>query len=162
MRNDQAKLSAAEKDGFNLFMGKGKCATCHHPPLFNGLLPPVFIETESEVLGVPKSKNKKSPEIDPDLGKYNFTKSVIHKYAFKTPTIRNIELTAPYMHNGIFNTLEEVMDFYNQGGGKGLNIAPPNQTLPFDKLNLTKKEKENIISFLKSLTDTSYINQSAN
>ena len=60
------------------------------------------------------------------------------------------------MHNGVYNTLEEVMEFYNTGGGKGLKIAPSNQTLPFDKLNLSKKEIADIISFMKTLTDTAY------
>lgn len=63
------------------------------------------------VIGVPASKNKNPAQLDHDLGKYLFTKSEIHKYAFKTPTLRNIELTAPYMHNGVFDNLEEVMDF---------------------------------------------------
>ena len=57
------------------------------------------------------------------------------------------------MHNGIFNTLEEVMDFYNEGGGAGFKIAPENQTLPKEKLNLSKQEITDIISFLKALTD---------
>ncbi len=155
MRGKENKLSKSEKRGFNLFAGKAKCATCHFIPLFNGLLPPVFNETESEVLGVPATTSKKNAVLDADLGRYGFTKSEIHKYAFKTPTLRNIELTAPYMHNGVYNTLKEVMDFYNKGGGKGLNIAPPNQTLPFEKLKLTKKEIKDIIAFMKSLTDIS-------
>ena len=138
-------------------MGKAKCATCHHPPLFNGLLPPEFEETESEVLGVPETTDTLNAKLDSDLGKYLFTRSAIHKYSFKTPTIRNIELTAPYMHNGVFKTLEEVMDFYNKGGGKGLKIAPGNQTLPFDKLNLSKKEQTDIINFMKSLTDSLFV-----
>jgi cytochrome c peroxidase len=156
MRGHKSKLSEAEKNGFNLFTGKAKCATCHFVPLFNGLVPPFFSDTESEVLGVPKSKNKKAAAADPDLGKYLFTHSEIHKYAFKTPTLRNIELTAPYMHNGVFNTLEEVMEFYNNGGGAGLKIELPNQTLPPDKLNLSKKEIADVISFMKTLTDTVY------
>jgi len=61
------------------------------------------------------------------------------------------------MHNGVFKTLEEVMDFYNKGGGKGLKIAPGNQTLPFDKLNLSKKEQTDIINFMKSLTDSLFV-----
>ena len=154
IRGDKTRLSANEKNGFNLFSGKAKCATCHFIPLFNGLVPPEFNETESEVLGVPQTTSKKNAFIDPDPGKYDFTKSIIHKYAFKIPTIRNIEFTAPYMHNGVFTTLDEVMEFYNNGGGKGLKIAPENQTLPFDKLNLSKKEIADIISFMKSLTDT--------
>lgn len=60
------------------------------------------------------------------------------------------------MHNGVFTTLEEVMEFYNNGGGKGLKIAPENQTLPFDKLNLSAKEIADIIRFMKTLTDTVY------
>ncbi len=59
------------------------------------------------------------------------------------------------MHNGVFNTLDEIIDFYNNGGGKGLGIAPANQSLSFDKLNLTIKEKKELIAFLGSLTDTS-------
>jgi cytochrome c peroxidase len=59
------------------------------------------------------------------------------------------------MHNGVYDSLEEVMEFYNNGGGKGLNIAPPNQTLPFDKLSLSKKEIADIIAFMRALTDTS-------
>jgi cytochrome c peroxidase len=156
MRGDKSKLSEAEKNGFNLFTGKAKCATCHYIPLFNGLIPPFFSDTESEVLGVPKTKNKKNAVIDPDFGKYLFTRSEIHKYAFKIPGLRNIELTAPYMHNGVFNTLEEVMEFYNNGGGAGLKIELPNQTLPPDKLNLSKKEIADVISFMKTLTDTVY------
>lgn len=154
MRGDRSRLNQAEKNGFNLFAGKAKCATCHFIPLFNGVVPPFFADTESEVLGVPKTKEKTNPQLDDDEGKYSFTRSVIHKYSFKTPTLRNIELTGPYMHNGVYERLEEVMEFYNNGGGKGLKIAPPNQTLPFDKLSLTKKEISELIQFMKSLTDT--------
>lgn len=111
---------------------------------------------------MPKLKNKNPPQLDTDLGKYSFTRSEIHKYAFKTPTLRNIDLTGPYMHNGVYNTLEEVMEFYNNGGGKGLHIAPPNQTLPFDKLNLSKKETRQIIMFMKTLTDTTYSDKHSN
>jgi cytochrome c peroxidase len=55
------------------------------------------------------------------------------------------------MHNGVFSTLEEVMDFYNRGGGVGLGIKIPNQTLPFDKLDLSENERNEIIAFIKSL-----------
>jgi cytochrome c peroxidase len=153
MLGNKSKLSASEKNGFNLFSGKAKCATCHFIPLFNGLVPPEFTETETEVLGVPANKSKQNAVLDPDPGRYDISRSVIHKFAFKTPTLRNIELTAPYMHNGVFNTLDEVMDFYNEGGGAGLKIAPENQTLPKDKLNLSKKEIADIIAFMKALTD---------
>jgi len=154
MRGDKTKMNKEELKGFNLFMGKAKCATCHFIPLFNGLVPPEFTETESEVLGVPKSKETNAPVLDSDEGRFKFTRSIVHKYAFKTPTLRNIELTAPYMHNGVYNTLEEVMDFYNKGGGSGLKIAPENQTLPEGKLNLSKKEIREVIAFMKTLTDS--------
>ena len=154
MRGDRAKLSVSEKNGFNLFAGRAKCATCHFIPLFNGLVPPEFTDTETEVLGVPATNSKLNAALDTDSGKYNITKAAIHKFSFKTPTLRNINLTAPYMHNGVFNTLEEVMDFYNEGGGAGLNIAPENQTLPTGKLNLSKKEIIDIIAFMKALTDS--------
>lgn len=155
MQGQKDQLTADEKTGFNLFMGKGKCGTCHFMPLFNGLVPPEFNETESEVLGVPKTKDKKKPVLDEDPGKYGFTKSIVHKFSFKTPTLRNVALTAPYMHNGVFTTLEEVMDFYNQGGGNGLGIAPETQTLPAEPLGLSEKESKQIIQFMKTLTDTS-------
>ena len=74
-----------------------------------------------------------------------------YKHAFKIPTIRNINKTAPYMHNGIYQTLDQVMEFYNNGGGAGLGINLPNQTLSTAKLQLTEKEKQDIIAFMKSL-----------
>lgn len=153
------EYSASEKNGFNLFMGKAKCGTCHFLPLFNGVVPPIFTETESEVLGVPSTKDKRNAKLDGDRGKYDYTKAEIHRFAFKTPGLRNVELTGPYMHNGVFNTLEEVIDFYNEGGGTGLGIAPPNQTLPPEKLKLSKKEKANLVHFLKSLTDTTALTE---
>lgn len=151
VRGDHTQMTAPELNGFNLYMGKAKCGTCHFTPLFNGTVPPDFRATETEVIGVPVKPNAK--EIDADLGKYNLRKLDLYKYAFKTPTVRNIALTAPYMHNGAFKTLEEVMDFYNKGGSTGLGFELPNQTLPFDKLNLSKKEISDIISFLKTLND---------
>jgi cytochrome c peroxidase len=154
MRGNDAAMNNDEKRGFNLFAGKAKCATCHYIPLFNGLVPPEFVETESEVLGVPATAAKKNNKLSDDEGKYLFTKSVVHKHAIKTPTLRNITLTAPYMHNGVYKNLEAVMDFYNKGGGAALGIAPGNQTLPAQPLNLTKREIKNIILFLGALTDT--------
>lgn len=155
MRGDTAQLNLNQVNGFNLFAGKARCATCHFIPLFNGTKPPRFYYQETEVLGVPETTDTINPKLDADEGRYLFTGLEFHKYSFKTPTLRNIELTAPYMHNGVYNTLEEVVDFYEKGGGKGLKIAPPNQTLPFDELKLTDKEKKDIVEFMKALTDTS-------
>ncbi len=154
IRHQANDLSGSEKNGFNLFMGKAKCGTCHYAPVFNGLTPPAYQETESEILGVP-STDKPVSAIDPDLGKFCFTQSVVHRYAFKTPTVRNVALTAPYMHNGVFKTLDDVISFYNDGGGAGRGIDLSTQTLPTEKLHLTKKEIKDIVAFLGSLTDTS-------
>ncbi|MCW2118924.1 cytochrome-c peroxidase [Flavobacterium sp. 7A] len=148
MRNE-TPFTAQEKQGFNLFAGKAKCASCHFIPLTNGTVPPKFDKSESEVLGVPNTSGK----LDSDLGKYNLTQAIIHRNSFKTPTLRNIVQTAPYMHNGVFKTLEEVVDFYNKGGGIGLGLAVPNQTLPSDELNLTETEKKALIAFMKTLND---------
>lgn len=147
-------LTESEANGFNIFMGKGKCGTCHFMPLFGGAKPPRYYYMESEVIGVPAHKSKKNAQLDKDSGRYNYTGYKIHLFSFKTPSVRNAALTGPYMHNGIYNTLEEVVDFYNNGGGKGLGIAPSNQSLPFDKLQLTTKEKKDLVAFIKSLTDT--------
>jgi cytochrome c peroxidase len=149
MRSDKSKLNEDEINGFNLFMGKAKCATCHYMPLFNGTFPPRFVKIEAEVIGVPKSI--KENVIDSDMGRYAVLKVESFKHAFKTSTVRNAALTAPYMHNGVFNTLEQVMDFYNKGGGAGLGIKMENQTLPFDSLSLSRKEQDDIIAFIRSL-----------
>ena len=78
------------------------------------------------------------------------------KHAFKTPSLRNVAVTAPYMHNGVYTTLEEVVDFYNKGGGVGLGIAVENQTLPADSLELNEKEIKALVAFMKTLTDKAY------
>ncbi|MDO6738280.1 cytochrome-c peroxidase [Wenyingzhuangia sp. 2_MG-2023] len=151
IRGEENTFTPSEKKGFNLFMGKALCATCHFMPLTNGTVPPFFSETEKEIIGVPKTgKNK---ELDEDKGFYWVFEEEIHNGMFKTPTLRNIALTAPYMHNGVYNTLEEVMDFYNKGGGAGLGFDVPHQTLPFDNLDLSEQEIKDIITFMKTLTD---------
>ncbi len=154
MRGDETKLTLLEKQGFNLFAGKAKCATCHFIPLFNGTVPPDFDKTESEILGVPSTKDTTHAQLDADLGKFALHRKNLHKFAFKTPTVRNVALTAPYMHNGVFSTLEEVVDFYDRGGGVGLGMEVPNQTLPAERLNLSKAEKKALVAFMQTLTDT--------
>jgi len=148
------QLSQNEKNGFNLYMGKAKCATCHFFPLFNGSVPPMFNETESEVLGVPLKNQTENAVADDDLGEYSVTKAPLKKHAFKTPTVRNTAITFPYMHNGVYQTLEEVIDFYNRGGGAGIDINLDNQTLPTDKLNLSKTEIQDLIAFIRTLNNT--------
>ncbi|HEY0262366.1 MAG TPA: cytochrome c peroxidase, partial [Chitinophagales bacterium] len=160
IRGDKTALNAREINGYNLFAGKALCGSCHFFPLFNGTIPPRFKDTEFEVLGVPKSADNK--KLDDDIGREKTVPFKELNRAFKTPTLRNIALTAPYMHNGCYNTLEEVMDFYIKGGGVGFGFDVPNQTLPFDSLQLSQTEKEDIIFFMKSLSgkeaNTSMIN----
>jgi cytochrome c peroxidase len=152
LRGNDASMNAREINGYNLFGGKALCGSCHFFPVFNGTVPPFFNDTEFEILGTPHQAN--NTQLDADLGRYTVTHNHIHQYSFKTPTLRNIELTGPYMHNGVYNTLDEVMEFYHKGGGAGLGFEVPNQTLPFDSLQLSPTEKEDIILFLKTLTDT--------
>jgi cytochrome c peroxidase len=154
MRGEKDKMTATEIKGFNLFMGKARCGTCHYAPLFNGSKPPSYYYQESEVLGVPSAPDTLHAQLDEDPGRIIFLKKEFLAHAFKTPTLRNIAVTAPYMHNGVYKTLEEVIDFYNRGGGRGMGIPLPNQTLPADKLQLTKKEKQQLKAFLLTLTDT--------
>lgn len=78
---------------------------------------------------------------------------------FKTPTVRNIEFTAPYMHNGVYETLEEVVTFYNVGGGQGMGLDVPYQTLPPDSLNLSNTEQKALISFMQSLSDKRFLSE---
>ncbi|AHM60696.1 cytochrome c peroxidase [Flammeovirgaceae bacterium 311] len=149
----EQSLSPSEIKGFNLFTGKAKCATCHFAPVFNGTVPPEFAETELELLGVPAANDTANAQIDPDLGRYNLYQTEVRKFFFKTPTVRNSALTAPYMHNGVYSSLEEVMDFYNRGGGAGIGIVLEHQTLPPDALLLNKQEIQDIIAFLHTLSD---------
>ncbi len=152
MADKENSLTAQETEGFNLFMGKAACATCHFPPLFNGTVPPNFNDTELEIIGVPETKANQA--LDDDLGRFYLFNTEARKGAFKTPTVRNIDKTAPYMHNGVYTTLEQVMDFYNKGGGGGLGFDIPHQTLPFDNLDLSENEIQAIIAFMKTLSDT--------
>ncbi|WP_114781941.1 cytochrome-c peroxidase [Botryobacter ruber] len=157
MRGQTEALSAPAKRGFNLFMGKAGCATCHFAPVFNGTVPPRFTESESEVLGVPAAADFAHAELDADIGRAGIIPAAVFRHSFKTPTVRNAALTAPYMHNGAFARLEEVVEFYNLGGGAGIGLEVPNQTLPDTPLNLTQQEKEDLVAFMESLTDTTAV-----
>lgn len=149
MQGNSQAMSASAVNGFNLFMGKAKCGTCHFMPIFNGTVPPNFEKIESEVLGVPKDKN--NHVVDEDLGAYNVYQIGYQKYSFKTPSVRKSKETAPYMHNGIYSNLDEVIDFYNHGGGAGIGIYLEYQTLPTDSLLLNNQEKKDIKAFLEVL-----------
>jgi cytochrome c peroxidase len=155
VRGDTAALSASERRGFNLFMGRAACATCHFAPLFGGTLPPTYLESEPEVIGVPAAARTRGAVVDADPGVFAIDRAPLHRHAFKTPSVRNVALTAPYMHNGVFRTLDEVVDFYDRGGGNGLGMHLPNQTLSLEPLELTRQEKRDLVAFLRALTDSS-------
>lgn len=149
--NSGHQLSSDVISGFNLYMSKAQCATCHFLPTFSGIKPP-YVENEFEVIGTPADVNYKA--LSTDKGRYEKNPAPETMHAFRTSTLRNAANTKPYMHNGIFNTLEEVIDFYDGGGGAGHKLIVPNQTLAADSLQLTATEKKQLLAFLKSLNET--------
>lgn len=156
VRNEISGTNKNVIAGFNLFMGKAACGTCHFAPSFSGLVPPDFKENESEVLGVPKSWPAIKVELDEDRGRINSRMKEIAPFydrSFKTVTVRNVKYSAPYMHNGSMIDLNSVMDFYNKGGGQGLELSVSHQTLSAKPLNLLKSEITEIISFMEALSD---------
>ncbi|MEP6491140.1 MAG: cytochrome c peroxidase [bacterium] len=155
VQGDSAAMSESERRGFTLFMGKARCGSCHFAPLFSGVMPPDFARSELEIIGVPESDAAKRPRVDGDSGRARVDGLAVHAHAFKVPTLRNVALTAPYMHNGVFATLEAVVDFYNRGGGVGIGERLPEQTLPSRRLGLTAGERRDLVAFLGALTDSS-------
>jgi cytochrome c peroxidase len=147
-------MNAAAQRGFNLFMGKALCGTCHFAPVFNGTLPPLFNRSELEVLGTPANGDLSHPLKDVDSGRFQVFPISFYQYAFKTPTVRNTSETAPYMHNGSFTTLDDLIEFYNRGGGSGIGLDVPTQTLSGRKLNLSKAEIADLKSFISALKDS--------
>jgi cytochrome c peroxidase len=133
-RGDKSALNETEKRGLFVFLVKGACAQCHKGPNFT--------DDEFHNIGVPPS----GPE-DKDPGRFGITQKEEDKGRFKTPGLRNAALTPPYMHNGVFQTLEEIVEFYNKGGE-----AAPNKSERMKVLSLTNEEKKDLVAFLKALT----------
>jgi cytochrome c peroxidase len=134
MQGDAKGMDESAIRGMTLFKGKGRCILCH-----NG---PNFTDNQFHNLGVPQVGPRKE-----DLGRYDVTLVEHDKEAFKTPTLRSISETAPYMHGGAFKTLEEVVDFLDQGGEHNPNLSPL-----VKPLGLSPNEKADLIAFLKALT----------
>jgi cytochrome c peroxidase len=122
-----------EKQGLEVFNGKGHCSACHWGPNFS--------DGRFHNLGVPAADPK-----NPDQGRYAVTKNPADMGAFKTPTMRDASLRAPYLHDGSEKTLESVIDFYNRGGGKDANLDP--LMVP---LGLSRLEKKALVAFIKAL-----------
>ena len=158
LRGESDELSEEVRLGMNLFMGKAVCATCHFPPTWAGLVPPYYRESESEVLGVPDTwPVGEEVYLDSDPGRIAtgmpLDEAPFYAFSFKTPTVRNAALTAPYMHNGVLPDLESVVEFYKVGGGVGLGMKLDHQTLPFDSLVLDEKEQRALVAFMQALSD---------
>jgi cytochrome c peroxidase len=128
---DKRALTDAQMRGLVLFVGKADCAMCHRGP--------TFADDQFHALGLRGN----------DLGRFQVTRVEADRYAFKTPTLRNVELTAPYMHDGSVPTLRGVIDFYDAGGGQQQPKSPL-----LRKLHLTEREKSDLVAFLESLTGT--------
>ncbi len=130
---DDAALSESEQRGLELFREKANCVRCH-----TGF---AFTDERYHNIGVGFDKPK------PDLGRYTVTKKVSDKGAFKTPTLRNVAASAPYLHDGSAKTLKDVIEFYDKGGIKNPHLS--NEIKP---LKLTATEKAELVAFLKSLS----------
>jgi len=141
--NNLKNLSASEERGRQLFVGdKAKCFDCHRME--------DFTTDEFKNIGLYNGADLN------DAGLYNITKKETDLGKFKTPGLRNIAVTAPYMHNGMFKTLEEVLDYYNNPDRFVDNPVNIDEVLK-KPLGLSDKEKKDIIAFLKTLTDKAFI-----
>jgi len=163
----KAKLTAQEKRGLDIFEkeDKGNCAACHPNTAPDKELI-LFTDFSYDNVGLPK--NNKSPfytqdkAFNPlgkkhiDYGLFETTKKEEDKGKFKVPTLRNIALTAPYMHNGIFETLKDVVEFYNTRDVEKWGEAEVKENVNNDELGdlkLSESEVDDLVSYLKTLSD---------
>jgi cytochrome c peroxidase len=144
-RGDDAALSPDERAGLDVFAGKGRCARCHVPPVFGGSRPPDFTAPVFAVLGVPATPGAHTVDVDRGRG----------DGAFRVPTVRDVGRTAPYFHHGRYATLDEVVDFYDRGGGRGLGLAVPGQDPEIRPLALSPEEKRVLLVFMRVALDDS-------
>jgi cytochrome c peroxidase len=146
-RGERNALDERARAGLDVFAGAGRCARCHVPPLFGGSRPTDFAVAIVAALGVPTAPGRK--ELDRDAGRFDVTARPLDRGAFKTPTARNAALTAPYFHHGRFATLEQVVDFYDTGGGVGAGLEVPNQDPDVRPLKLTAQQKRDLVHFMR-------------
>lgn len=158
---DHSKLSDSAARGLRIFKRKGNCVTCHEISFDHAL----FMDNRYYNIGVGFQHLKpvlddiiKQGSIDnlmftaiqmSELGRLKVTKRLKDIGKFKTPTLRNISLTAPYMHDGSFETLEQVIDYYDKGGDPNRFIDPA-----IFPLHLTQQEKIDLVEFLQALNST--------
>ncbi|MEJ2232264.1 MAG: hypothetical protein P8X46_13905 [Nitrospirales bacterium] len=134
MLGDPKAMGDEAQRGMVVFKGKGRCILCHNDSNFT--------DNQFHNTGVPQVGPMKE-----DLGRYYVTRRNADKGAFKTPTLRSLTETPPYMHDGVFKTLEEVVEFYDKGGNANPNLDPR-----IKPLGLAPQEKTDLIAFLKALT----------
>jgi cytochrome c peroxidase len=140
---DPTALRPAERRGLTLFRSlKTRCFECHGFP--------TLANPDFKVIGVPDVAGQ-----EPDLGRAEAAGGKPYEHAFKVPTLRNVAVTAPYMHNGRFKTLDEVILFYQKGGGRGQGLDLPNLDDKIRAYSLTSGERQDLIAFLNALTDES-------
>jgi cytochrome c peroxidase len=161
MEGDESALSESEKRGFKLFTTTAGCSACHRGRLFtdedfHGLGVPTPEQFSTDAIreitfkyqlrsrGVSEEVYRTATD---DPGLYLVTKVNTDFGQFRTPMLRELGQTAPYMHNGAFAELEEVIEFYNSGGGESPNLDPL-----LRPLGLTDQNKSDLIAFLMSLT----------
>lgn len=133
---DSNAISKSAANGRDLFLEKGRCFECHFTPDFTA--------DEFKNIGLFNGKNLN------DSGRYLITKNKADLGKFKVPGLRNVALTAPYMHNGMFPTLEAVVDFYNEPN-KFVTGSQNKDSVFIKPLNLTNQEKKDLVNFLKTL-----------
>jgi cytochrome c peroxidase len=138
-RGDASGWTIDMARGLDVFAGRGRCARCHVPPTFGGARPPDFTAPVFGVLGVPRKPGEKT--LDGDLGRGDG--------AFRTPTVRNVAATAPYFHHGAYPTLEQVIELYDKGGGRGLGLVVEKQDPDIRPLALTAEERRVLLIFLR-------------
>lgn len=131
LAGDKKAMTEEQIHGYAVFKSS-RCVNCHTPPF--------FIDNKFHNIGVGMDKQ------NPDVGRYAITKNEKDWGAFKTPTLREVENTYPYMHDGSSKTLEEAIDFYDKGGIPNRNLDPL-----MKPLNLSEKDKKALLSFLKAL-----------
>ena len=136
LQGDSDAMTAQQVRGFRVFTdpNKGNCSTCHQAPNF----------TDNGFHNVGLAAWGKD---NPDVGRYAQKPVARMKGAFKTPTLREVSLTAPYFHDGSAKTLMDVVEHYNKGGEIKTNLSPD-----MKQLNLSQQEKEDLVAFLNALT----------
>jgi cytochrome c peroxidase len=139
---DKKAMSPAQVRGMSVFFDKAKCDKCHEGANFT--------------LNMYANLGVGSDKPDPDIGRFAVTKDPRDWGLFKTPTLREIEHTAPYMHDGSLKTLEDVVEFYNKGG-----VPNKNLDANIKPLHLTDQEKSDLVAFLKSLSGEGWQNVKA-